>query len=145
MEMHMKDLKDSQIPFLFQKFSSLPGLGLKRHNHTFFFMCTGSPRQDPLVVHYLMSTLSLGVGTCHALTCKLASPPVLPRCVFTFSIFLYLLCPLHPSLSSFCKFSQEFHSQFRIHLLLHFYTTLIRMQNIGVFVRSCECYDVSHI
>ena len=69
-------------------------------------MCTGCPRQDPLVVHYLVSTLSLGVGTCHVTSWP---PRRFYHGVSTFSIFLYLLCLHHPSLSSFCKFGQEFH------------------------------------
>ena len=123
-----------------------------RHNHTFFFHVYRRSSSGSFSGALSLSTLLLDVGTCHAFTRKLASPPVLPRCVFTFSIFLYILCPHHPSLSSFykfsrefhsqlrihlllhfCKFSQEFHSQFRIHLLLHFYTTLICIQNLGVF------------
>ena len=100
-----------------------------RHNHT-FFMWTGRPRQDPLVVHFLVSTLSLGVGTCHVY--KLASPPVLPRCVhiFHFSIFIYYACIILAFLR-FANLVKNSVSQFRIHLLLHLYTILIRMQTLG--------------
>jgi len=77
---------------------------------------------------------------------KLASPPVLPRCVhiFHFSIFIYYACIILAFLH-FANSVKNSVSQFRIHLLLHLNAMLIRMQNIGVFVRSCECNDVSHI
>jgi len=58
------------------------------------------------VLQYLVSTLLLGVGTCHVTSWP---PRRFYHGVFTFSIFLYLLCPHHPSLASFCKFSPEFH------------------------------------
>ena len=66
---------------------------------------------------------------------KLASPPVLPRCVhiFHFSIFIYYACIIL-ALLRFANSVKNFVSQFRIHLLLHLYTTLIRMQNIWDFL-----------
>ena len=85
MGMHMEDSRIQKLLFHF-KISSLPGLGLMRHNHT-FFMWTGRPRQDPLVVHFLVSTLSLGMGTCHVTSWP---PRRFYHGVFTFSIFLYL-------------------------------------------------------
>ena len=77
-----------------------------RHNHTFSFhvyrMSSSGSSSGALPREYTLPR-------CGDLSRnKLASPPVLPRCVHIFH-FLYLLYLHHPSLSSFCTFGQEFH------------------------------------